>query len=75
MIGRNVGAAAVYFARVWQESPDIAAVCERLGITPESAYNRAAYMRRQGVELKRFSRTNWDRVAAAITKEKKPCHR
>lgn len=39
------------FVRAWCEEPDAAAVARRLNITPQGVRQRAASMRRRGVQL------------------------
>jgi hypothetical protein len=46
------------FIEVWQTSRDMNEVCDRLGLQPNSASQRACNMRARGVELKRMGRKN-----------------
>lgn len=50
----------IQFVKVWQSSPSVTAICQRLNVKHGAAVQMAARMRRHGIELKPFARRGWN---------------
>ncbi len=55
------------FVVAWQESSSLAEAAKRCHMSPRATSVRAAYMRLQGVPLKRFARSGEPLDVAALT--------
>ena len=46
------------FIKVWQTAPSVKSVCDKLGLLPSSASQRATNLRKRGVKLKKMPRNS-----------------